>query len=309
MRQNLFLLTIVLSLACSKDKLEMTDPAFPSIDADKIEFSIIGDYGVQGAPAYQVSEMVKAWNPDFIITTGDNNYENGTLSTIQDNISQYYCDFIYNPDAPEAYRCTGRAALEEQNRFFPSLGNHDQYSNSYSMPYMDFFTLPGKEVYYTFKWGPVQFFTINTGRHGEADCCLSEQAIWLKENLLNSKAKFKIVYFHHPPYSASHHGNTKNMQWPFKEWGIDMVISGHSHMYEKISLKNDPEFYYIVNGLGGNPSKHSCEYQPLDEDQFNHFCFNEDFGAMKVKADQESLQLEFYAINQANYIDRILITR
>jgi len=309
MGRDFSLLLIVLIFSCNKEKLNTSNPAIPNIEADTIHFAIIGDYGVQGESTYQVSEMVKSWNPDFIITTGDNNYEDGTLGSIQDNISQYYCDFIHNPDAPEEYRCAGLATIEEQNRFFPSLGNHDQYSSSYSQPYTSFFTLPDKEVYYSFKWGAVQFFALNSGRNGEADCCGSEQAVWLMDNLAASEASFKIVYFHHPPYSASHHGNTENMQWPFKEWGADMVISGHSHIYEKISLKNDPEFYYIVNGLGGNSSRHSCEEHPLNEDLFNHFCFNENFGAIKVEATQQSLRLEFYTIDQSEYIDQIIISR
>src|SRR4029077_2269178 len=56
-------------------------------------FAIIGDYSA-GTPARDVSNLVKGWNPDFIITTGDTNYPDGQASTIDANIGQYYHEFI-----------------------------------------------------------------------------------------------------------------------------------------------------------------------------------------------------------------------
>src|SRR5437868_2739834 len=44
--------------------------------------AVIGDYGTAGTPERDVAALVKSWNPDVIITTGDNNYETGAASTI-----------------------------------------------------------------------------------------------------------------------------------------------------------------------------------------------------------------------------------
>jgi len=57
-------------------------------------FAVIGDYGKAGVNEYNVSEMVRNWNPAFIITTGDNNYELGEASSMDSNIGQYYHQFI-----------------------------------------------------------------------------------------------------------------------------------------------------------------------------------------------------------------------
>ena len=79
---------------------------------------MIGDYGNAGPDELAVAELVKSWNPEFIITLGDNNYDVGSQSTIDPNIGQYYHEFIfpyigsYGPG-------------DTVNRFFPSLGNHD----------------------------------------------------------------------------------------------------------------------------------------------------------------------------------------
>ena len=41
------------------------------------KFAVIGDYGEDGGNELTIANLVKNWNPDFIITVGDNNYDNG----------------------------------------------------------------------------------------------------------------------------------------------------------------------------------------------------------------------------------------
>ena len=61
---------------------------------DSVRFAVIGDYGIAGQPEADVAALVQSWNPDIVITTGDNNYPNGEASTIDANIGQYYHQFI-----------------------------------------------------------------------------------------------------------------------------------------------------------------------------------------------------------------------
>lgn len=65
-----------------------------------------------------------------------------------------------------------------------------------------------------------------------------------------STSPWKIVYMHHPPFSSSGDGSITWMQWPFKDWGADVVITGHSHVYEQLIVDDFP---YFINGLGGGP--------------------------------------------------------
>jgi hypothetical protein len=77
-----------------------------------ITFAAIGDYGSNESSELDVANLVKSWNPDFIITLGDNNYPDGEASTIDANIGKYYHEFIY------PYRGTyGLGA--NTNRFWP----------------------------------------------------------------------------------------------------------------------------------------------------------------------------------------------
>ncbi len=247
-------------------------------------FAIIGDYGLDGPDEAAVANMVKGWEPDFIITLGDNNYPYGEDSTIDINVGKHYHSFI----AP--YRGDyGEGATE--NRFFPTLGNHDDYTEN-GRPYLDYFDLPGNERYYDFVKGDIHFFALNSntsepdGVHGA-----SVQALWLKERLESSSSPWKLIYFHHPPYSTADHGDIEYMQWPFAEWGADVVLSGHDHVYERLEVDG---VTYLINGLGGNES-----YDFKDESEYPHKVmskYNSGMGAMLATVEEDGLHFEFHSI-------------
>ncbi len=69
-------------------------------DGSSIRFAVIGDYGSDSQAEADVANVVKSWNPSFVITVGDNNYPNGAASTIDANIGKYYYEFA---DCPEQF--------------------------------------------------------------------------------------------------------------------------------------------------------------------------------------------------------------
>lgn len=244
----------------------------------EFRFAVIGDYGNGSQNEADVSALVKSWNPDLIITTGDNNYPDGSAGTIDEHIGQFFHEFI----AP--YKGSfGKGAQE--NRFYPSLGNHDWHAQG-AKPYLDYFTLPGNERYYDFTWGAVHFFVIDSDTN-EPDGAYSSsvQAAWLQSKLASSNSPWKIVYFHHAPYSSARHGSNERMQWPFAQWGADAVITGHDHTYERISMDG---IWYFVNGLGG-----SGRYNFVNIIDGSQVRYNEDHGAMLVEVGRETMHFKF----------------
>lgn len=281
------------------------EPPQISVDvlADSVVFAVIGDYGKTGENEEAVAEMIKGWNPDFILTTGDNNYQYGEYATLIQNIGQHYGDFIYNFDAPEEYQCKGRAFEEEINRFFPSPGNHDELGPNDLEPYLNYFSLPGEELSYAFTWGDVAFYSINS--LSSAD--LEAQARWLAGEIKKSRKAFQVVYFHHPPYSPGNHGDTDYMQWNFSQWGVDVVLSGHDHIYARMKLTGEQGLHYIVNGTGGK-SLYSCYESYAEEGVEVLKCKDDKYGAMRCMADSTSLIMEFYAIDDpTEALDRLVI--
>ena len=122
--------------------------------ATKVLFAVIGDYGLDGQNEARVADLVTSWNPDFVITTGDNNYFQGAASTIDQNIGKYYCQFIGNYLGKP-----GEGSLT--NRFWPTPGNHDWLTQELR-PYLDYFTLPGNERYYDVARGLVHLYALDS---------------------------------------------------------------------------------------------------------------------------------------------------
>jgi hypothetical protein len=262
-------------------------PSVDALAAGEVEaqdvcarFAVIGDFGEVGQPAADVAALVKSWNPEFIITTGDNNYPSGAAATIDANIGQYYHEFIY----PYTGSYGEGAGI---NRFFPSLGNHDWQAED-AQPYLDYFTLPHNERYYDFVWPPVHFFVVDSdSREPDGRSATSDQADWIRERMVASNMPWQIVYMHHPPYSSGNHGSIKQMQWPYREWGADAVLAGHDHLYERLIVGGLP---YFVNGLGGRDKIYNFG-TPLPGSMAR---YNDDFGAMNVVACLETITFEFF---------------
>ena len=286
-----FILVLALSLSISQLNAQKA-PISVNVPADSLTFAIIGDFGQDSKEEGEVADMIRKWGVDFIITTGDNNYLLGQKKTIVKNIGKYYGDFIYNPDAPAKFQCHGKAEKEKINRFFPCPGNHDNYSIGMK-PYLQYFTLPGDEKNYTFTWGPVQFYSINTGMSAKITAT-SKEAKWLQDGLSKSKEPFKFVYFHHPPYSTGEHGNATSMQWPFGQWGVDAVLNGHEHFYERVEDRTSEKPIYITCGSSGNTHLYGCNVHPLDSARFKIKCDDQHYGAVKVRATAHMVIFEYY---------------
>jgi len=259
---------------------------------NNIKFAVIGDFGKAGSNEADVADLVHSWNPDFIITTGDNNYENGELTTIDENIGQYYHDFIF------PYIGSYGSGAPDSNLFFPTPGNHDWRATDL-LPYLDYFVLNVNgqsltERYYTVVKGDIEFFILDSDSHEpDGNTYNSTQGLWFQDAISNSTARWKIAVFHHPPYSSdSNHGNNDWMQWDYYGNGVPVVISGHAHTYERINLDNT---VYFVNGLGGK-SIYSFG-NPVPGSQVR---YNGDYGAMLVEGNADSLNFKF--INVSNEV-------
>jgi tartrate-resistant acid phosphatase type 5 len=260
--------------------------------AAPVTMAVIGDYGTATPGADQVATLVASWKPDLVATVGDNNYPDGGADTIDVNIGKRYHAFIgsyagrFGPGATE-------------NRFWPALGNHDWRTDG-AGPYLAYFTLPGNERYYEVKRGLVDLFIVDSDPH-EPDGITqySTQAAWLRDRLAASKALYRFVFMHHPPYSSGPHGSTQELAWPYAAWGATAVFAGHDHDYERIVRDG---ITYVVNGLGGED-----EY-PVRKDvvEGSLVHYDKDNGALKVLIDETGAAFEFVTAN-GTVIDRFTV--
>jgi tartrate-resistant acid phosphatase type 5 len=248
-------------------------PTPASFTPATVHFAVIGDFGRAGEAEAAVAALVHSWHPDFILSVGDNNYPVGGADTMQKNVLQYYGNDIAS------------------GHFFPTLGNHD-WGTGNIKAYLQYLHPLGNGRYYQFARGPVRIFVLDSDYH-EPDGAVpdSKQVHWLKKALAAATEPWKIVAFHHPPYSSGPHGSTERMRWPFAQWGATAVITGHDHDYERIMRDG---IVYIVDGLGGVSRYEFPNKPPVEGSAIR---YNANYGALKVDANAHHLTFQFITID------------
>src|SRR5436190_1157440 len=83
-------------------------------------FAVIGDFG-NGVAEAAVANRVKMFNPEFIISVGDQIYTSpggGTTAEFNTSVGNIYGSYIRNPANPTVLTAA-------TNNFYPTIGNHD----------------------------------------------------------------------------------------------------------------------------------------------------------------------------------------
>ncbi len=188
---------------------------------------------------------------------------------------------------------------EYKINFYSSLGNHEGDGKSY----LEILNLPGNERFFTVKELNINFIILdNTSDMSEN----SEQYKFLVDELKKiDKTKINVIIMHYPVFNSgrhSGHNELKNLLHPlFKEYGIDIVFSGHDHNYEKLYKDG---VYYIITGGGGAPL---YDLKKKDENSLlfikeYHFCklyFTENVLNIEV-IDINSKVIDNFSINKSN---------
>ncbi len=116
------------------------------------------------------------------------------------------------------------------------------------------------------------------------------QLSWIDQNLQNTKSKWKICYFHHPLYNEGRsHGPDLDLRTQltplFKRYGVNLVLSGHEHVYERI--KPQDNIYYLI--LGNSAKLMSKDLKSSDQMQKG---FDSDRGFMLVEINGDKLYFQ-----------------
>jgi acid phosphatase len=93
----------------------------------------------------------------------------------------------------------------------------------------------------------------------------SKQLRWIKNQLQNTKALWKIVYGHHPIYSSGDHGDNEYLKKVLDpilvETRTDLYLAGHDHILE-ILKPNNGVLYVIAGGGGGKEHSYPINAGP-----------------------------------------------
>ena len=153
--------------------------------------------------------------------------------------------------------------LREVADFYPAAGNHERES----VYYYDNFVLPNNEKWYSVDVDGVYFFVLNTNLDVSPG---SEQHAWLTAELAATvdTSKFTVAIFHHPLICTGPHEPKDELRGSlmplFETYGVDIVFSGHNHLYERSFLNG---IYYVVTGGGGAPlyNVHNTSANPYSQ--------------------------------------------
>jgi acid phosphatase len=228
--------------------------------ARALSFLVVGDWGRDGNfhqrdVAQQMGRVANETHAAFVVSTGDNFYDNGVASV---TAPQWQTSFenIYT-----------LASL--QIPWYVVLGNHDyrggpaaevdytRVSKRWRLParyYSQRFTLPGG--------GSAEFFFLDTqpfiesyrrdSRYADvAQQSRQAQLSWLEAGLAGSKADWKIVVGHHPVFSKGRHGDTpeliRDVKPLLERYGVQVYLNGHDHDMQHIVVNG---VAYVTSGAG-----------------------------------------------------------
>jgi len=201
--------------------------------SDRPVIAIVGDYGSGKAESHQVAQMVSDRPAHAVVTLGDNVYFETGFQTLVGNL---YGDFLHG------------------GAFFPAAGNHD-YHEGFGIVHFDrFFDFLRGHRWYSVTFGEVDFFVLDSHQALHHPDVLVRQREWLEAAVTASSATWKIVVVHHPPHSARARSQ-EEFRFPYDQWGVCMVMSGHDHTLQHLVFDG---VHYVVNGVGGG-SLHEFE--------------------------------------------------
>ncbi|PHT28858.1 Purple acid phosphatase 17 [Capsicum baccatum] len=296
---------VMLSSASASTRLKKFD--HPTKGDGTLNFLVIGDWGRRGTYnqshiAHQMAKVGEKLDIDFVLSTGDNFYDNGLTGIHDTNFVESFTN-IYT-------------AKSLQKKWYSVLGNHDYRGNVEAQlsPYLrkidsrwiclrsfvvnaeiaEIFmvdTTPFESKYFTdpkdhtYDWRgviPTNMYTASV---------LKE----LEKALSESTAKWKIVLGHHAIRSIGHHGDTQSLVdrlLPMlRAYDVDFYMNGHDHCLEHISDTESP-LQFLVSGAGSKAWR--GDVNGLNREDV-HF-FHDGQGFMSVELTPTEAEIKYYDV-------------
>ena len=226
MRRLLILIVLIAGLPLSLVGQELRLPNKPG----SVKFGVLGDTGTGGSDQKRVAAEMAVWRTrfpfEFIVMVGDNLYGGENTRDIQKKFEIPY-----------------KALLDANVKFYAALGNHDDAAiqRNYKP-----FNMNG-ERFYSFKpKDGVRFFALDSNYVDKT------QLEWLDKQLIASGSEWKIMFFHHPLYSSGETHGSADLQREllepvFLKHGVNLVLTGHEHFYERIKPQKGIAYFIIGN--------------------------------------------------------------
>lgn len=248
-----------------------------------LRLAVFGDAGRGSKVQYDLANLMAEYQLTFpfdtVLMTGDN---------------------IYGKDSPQdmknKFELPYKTLLDRGVKFYASLGNHDTSNQRFYAP----FNMNGEE-YYRLERNDVSIYALNSNYLDK------KQLDWLTEQLAKDPNQWRVMFFHHPPYSSGgRHGSDEDVREVlhplFVRNGVDVVFTGHDHFYERV--KPQDGITYFVAGAAGKIRKGDLK----DRSTITAKGFDTDLSFMMVEFTGD--EMHFQVISKAGAtVDSGVITR
>ena len=238
-------------------------------------FLVYGDSGDGSFRQIAVTRVMVTEQPNFVVHVGDIAYESGTYAEFTSNYFSYYF------------------TLMRRAGFFPIAGNHEYYTQD-SAPFLALSAPPDNGVpedkgrYYSFDWGNIHLVGLDANLlDARFPLARARMLDWLENDLANTQAPWKIVFWHQTPYPISQHISDPidiaacDLLVPILErHGVQLVLTGHEHSYMRSKpmragvpvAPGTPGTIYITSGGGGGTLHPVSPQSFLDQEaSVNHY--------------------------------------
>lgn len=246
------------------------------------DIAACGDWS--GPNAQATGDLIEEADPDFVFTTGDNAYDDGTPQQYQD---------CYDPTWG-AFKA----------KTYPTPGNHDYHADP-PQGYVDFFGLArvsndrDQGLYYARNLGNGwRYYALNTNVPSSSS---SAQMAWLEADLAANKDKHIVAAFHRTRYSpGTEHGSSTS---PCALWNAlqaakaDILLTGHDHLYARygrLDCSGNPVSSGIRQFLVGSGGNQLYSVDPAASPQ-PQVVNGTDFGVLKLELYPGAYEWEFVA--------------
>ncbi len=225
----------------------------------------------------------------------------GVVATLGDNAYPNGSDNDYR-------RCYHRSWGRHLDRTRPAVGNHE-YKTKDAAGYFRYFgdrAGPRGKGWYSYDHDGWHLVVLNSDEPLDRG---TEQFRWLVNDLRRHPARCTLAYFHHPRWSSGRHGGKERVLDAYRamyDAGVDVVLSGHDHHYERFAPQDpvgrrDPVrgIRQFVVGTGGAPSYRLRERSPNSEAIAAHVR-----GVLRRVFHEDGYEWEFVPIRARAFTDR-----
>ncbi len=214
-----------------------------TVTEDSATFAVLGDNGTGGRNAMDIArQMARSYEETpygLVVLLGDISY----YGSIADRSQEVFIEPF-------------RPLLDAGVTFELAVGNHEleyEPSSEANQEIVRRLEVVGEEgAFYSVVLGPVEIFIIDSSTPQVTGAAGPEQITWLRGALAASTASWKVAALHHPPYSSGGHGSNiavrEALEPLFVEFGVDLVLTGHDHHYERTVQLGGVT--YVVSGAG-----------------------------------------------------------